>query len=179
MGKKKAPPGKKGKPLPPLNPKQSRFAKEFAKGRNLRESAILAGYPPKNASQSGRQVLDAIAERSPEVMRKLGLTLERVIEKHLTPLLNATETKFSQFEGEFTDFVEVADNGIRLGATRAAFELLNAFPPRDPALAAQVGVDVIVLDVPRPDRTIAVKARVKVAVTSAEDESPTDPRPKD
>ena len=130
--------------------RQSRFAEAFMKTRNKTQAAILAGYSPKNAAQSGRQAAIALAEKAPEVMARIGLTLDRVIEKHLVPLLHATEMKFAQHEGKFTDYVEVEALGIRSGATRIALELLNAFPPRDPALAAQVGVEVIVMDMPRP-----------------------------
>lgn len=113
-------------------------------------------------------------------MVRNGLSIDHVIKNHLTPLLNSTETKFAQFEGEFTDFVELPNDGIRLPATRMAFELLNAFPPRDPAMAAQVGVEVIIVDVPRPDYSKVVKVKAKAAVTTngreVEDD---DPRPKD
>ena len=82
--------------------------------------------------------MELLKEKAPEVMARLGITLESVVEKKLVPLMNAVETKFAQHEGKFTDRVEVDALAIQLGATRTALELLNAFPPKDPQLAAQV-----------------------------------------
>lgn len=132
--------------------RQSRFAEAFMKTRNKTKAAILAGYSPKNAAQSGRQAAIALAEKAPEVMARIGLTLDRVIEKHLVPLLHATEMKFAQNKGEFTDYVEVGALGIRLCATRMALELLGAFPREDPVLASKKTVDFIIMDMPRPQR---------------------------
>jgi hypothetical protein len=168
------------KPKEKLTLKQSRFAKAFMKTRSLKEAALAAGYSPKNPTESGIQALNQIKDKAPEVMARAGLTLDILIRKHLAPLLEATETKFSQHEGEFTDSVETADNGIRLGAARTAFELLNAFPPKDPALAAQVGISVVVLDIPRPDRAaINVTPAKKRVETSGNGHKPVDPRPQD
>jgi hypothetical protein len=65
-------------------------------------------------------------------------------------LCQATETKILQHEA--TDFVIVEALPIRLGALRHLHELMNAFPPEDQQLAAQIGVKVIVNDaIPRPD----------------------------
>ena len=166
------------KPKEKLTLKQSRFAKAFMKTRSLKEAALAAGYSPKNPTESGIQALNQIKDKAPEVMARAGLTLDILIRKHLAPLLEATETKFSQHEGEFTDSVETADNGIRLGAARTAFELLNAFPPKDPALAAQMGISVVVLDIPRPDRAAINVTPAKPALPSGNGNKP-DPRPRD
>jgi hypothetical protein len=48
--------------------------------------------------------------------------------------------------------VNVAALGIRHSALRTAFELHGSYAPRDPKEAAQFGVKVIVLDMPRPPR---------------------------
>jgi hypothetical protein len=72
-----------------------------------------------------------------------------IIEKHLVPLLYATEVKLAQHEGQFTDYVELEAPGIRLGATRMAFELLGALPPKDPILVEKTTVDYIVVDMPQ------------------------------
>lgn len=172
--------GKWKKPKEKLTLKQSRFAKAFMKTRSLKEAALAAGYSQKNPSQSGQQALDTLKEKAPDVMARLGLTMEAIIQNHLTPLLTSTEVRLSQHEGEFTDSVELANDGIRLGATRTALELLNAFPPKDPALAAQVGVQVIVLDVVRPDRSaINVTPSNGKKSSSGNGHKPVDPRPKD
>lgn len=137
-----------------VTPRQSKFVKAFVKTRNARQSALIAGYSPKDPDSAGQNVLQALRLKAPEVMARLGLTMGAVIQKHLVPLMHATETKFAQYEGEFTDSVDLEDNGIRLGATRTALQLLNAFPEKDMEKAAQYGVRAIVVDIPRPDRSM-------------------------
>tara|TARA_R100000935_G_C2745790_1_gene127757 strand:- start:188 stop:679 length:492 start_codon:yes stop_codon:yes gene_type:complete len=72
-----------------LTPKQEIFAQEVAKGTNLKESAVLAGYSHKNATRAGA----FLANHEPKVQKriqelqnrgaiKVGLTLS----KHLTNL---------------------------------------------------------------------------------------------
>jgi hypothetical protein len=166
----------------PLTERQSRFAEAFLKTKSKKQAALIAGYSSKNPSQSGNQALEDIKHKAPKILESMGLGLEGVIQKHLIPLLHATETKFFQSEGKVTECVEVEALGIRLGATRTALELLNAFPPKDPVLAAQVGVEVIVMDMPRPQPPPADghspngnKAKKEKII----EQPPVDPRPKD
>jgi hypothetical protein len=135
-----------------LTLKQARFAAALMKTRTRREAAIIAGYSRKNIDQSANQAYNALLIKAPEAMGQAGLPLPVIIEKHLVPLLNATEVKLAQHEGQFTDYVELEALGIRLAATRMALELLAAFHPEDPALAAKTTVDVIIMDMPRPQR---------------------------
>jgi hypothetical protein len=165
-----------------LTLRQSKFAEAYMKTRSLKKAALAAGYSPKHPSQSGDQALKDIQHKAPEVMRELGLGMSDVIEKHLIPLLNANETKFFQKDGKITDFVEVEALPIRLGATRLALELLV---PKDPAALAPLGVEVVLVDVPRPDRsaievkpTNVTKPPAKPALPSDNGHKP-DPRPKD
>lgn len=172
-------------------PRQSKFVEAFLKTRNKTKAALLAGYSPKYAGQAGHAVMESLKEKAPEVFARMGLTLERVIERKLIPLMEAKEVKLSQHDGEFTDVIELDALPIQLGATRMFFELANAFPPRDPALAAQIGVEVIVNDMPRPHRpTVNVKtylatqssngAKKKEPEPPAKNgDEPEDPRPKD
>jgi hypothetical protein len=120
-------------------PRQSRFAKALmdTKIRTRTEAAVIAGYSPKNARQSANQAFNQILSKGPEAMQEAGLSLPVMIDKYLRPLLEATDTKLVQYEGQFTDFVEVADNAIRLGALEKAFRLLGAYPPEDPVLGRQ------------------------------------------
>jgi hypothetical protein len=114
-----------------------------------------------------------------------------MIDKHLRPLLEATDTKLAQHNGEFTDSREIPDNHTRLGATRMAFELLGAFKAEDPALPAST-VEVIVSDMPRPDYSVEpidvgpsirpARKETPPQHTSTPIQEPTtrkDPRPKD
>jgi hypothetical protein len=106
----------------------------------------------------------------------------------LVPLLHAEESRFAQFEGEFTDFIDVEALGIRLGALRTALELYGVIG----AGAAhedtrRQGVDVFVIDIPRPGDGYASDDAVYVSPVKQESNSnkpkkelpPEDPRPKD
>lgn len=177
-----------------ITPRQSKFVEAFLKTRNKTKAALIAGYAPKSAGQAGYAVAEKLKEKAPEVFERMGLTLESVIQKKLIPLMNAQEVKVAQQDGKFTDIIELDALPIQLGATRMFFELANAFPPRDPALAANIGVEIIVNDMPRPHRpTVNVKTYLETqsgngnkkpapAVPKAPkngNEPPDDPRPKD
>jgi hypothetical protein len=136
-----------------LTPRQSRFAKALMdrKVKSRTQAAIIAGYSPKNARQSANQAFSQILSKGPEAMQEAGLSLPVMIDKYLRLLLEAKDTKLAQFEGQYTDFVELEDNRTRLGAVRMSFELLGAFPAEDPALNSKTSVDVIIADMPRPN----------------------------
>jgi Terminase small subunit len=161
-----------------LTPRQSRFAKAFATARTITEAAIEAGYGKKYAGQAGHQALKSILRKGPEAMEEAGLTLTTVIERNLKPLLEWTETKFAQHEGEFTDYVTVPDGAIRLAAADKAFRLLGAYPSEDPILNAKVSVDVIISDMPRPRydvEPIDVMPTVRPPRKELEDPKPVEP----
>jgi hypothetical protein len=130
-----------------LTPLQSRWAIAFAESRNKRLAAIAAGYKG-NPSAAGYQVFKTVAEKAPDVIAKMGITLESVIENYILPQMNATETRFAQHEGKFTDQREVVHWEMQHKGTRTLLELMNAFPPEDPMIAAQVGVKVINMNIP-------------------------------
>ncbi len=132
-----------------LSPRQLKLIKERAKGKSYAQAAIAAGYPAKNARQSGYQAMQQIRGRVPDLMDKHGLTEDTLIDKYLRPLLEAEETKFFN-EGKKR--INVAALGIRLGALRELFLLHGSYAPRDPKEAAQFGVKVVVMDLPRPPR---------------------------
>jgi hypothetical protein len=83
----------------------------------------------------------------PELLERHGLGEEVLIEKYLLPLLEANETKFFN-DGKKQ--IEVQALTIRHAALRTAFELHGSYAPRDPKEAAQYGVRVIRVDIPRP-----------------------------
>jgi hypothetical protein len=173
---------KSGKPHPRENItlKQSRLVKALAAGAKTKaEAARIAGYSPKNASQSANQALGEIRKKAPQWMDELGLSVPVLIENHLRPLLNAKTTKFSQSEGKFTDSVDVEDNGTRTAATRMALELQDAFPARNAEITANAQVEVVILDVPRPDRSEYSKPAIKVDKVIEATPAKPDPRPKD
>jgi hypothetical protein len=135
-----------------LTPRQSRFARALMdrKVKSRTQAAILAGYSPKNARQSANQAFNQILSKGPEAMREAGLSLPLMIDKYLRPLLEATETKLAQYEGEFTDYVELDDNTTRRFAADMGFRLLGAYPAEDPVMNSKITVDVIIADMPRP-----------------------------
>jgi hypothetical protein len=128
-----------------LTPRQLALAKNLLGGSTITEAARRAGYSEKNLAQSGHQALKAIRLRAPEVMDDLGLTERTLIEKHLVP-----NTKLATRNGEFTDYVELENHDTQLKALDIAFRLHGAYAPKDPKDAAQFGVKVVIIDVPRP-----------------------------
>jgi hypothetical protein len=68
-------------------------------------------------------VLRQIRGRVPDLLEKLGLGEEVLIEKCLKPLLEAEETVFFEKDGKVQQQVNVAALGIRLSSLRTAFEL--------------------------------------------------------
>jgi len=85
-----------------------------------------------------------------ELLDELGLTERTLIEKHLVPKLHAKITKLATRNGEFTDYVELENHDTQLKAPDIAFRLHGAYAPKDPKDAAQFGVKVVIIDVPRP-----------------------------
>lgn len=176
----------------PLTQRQSVFLANWMRTRSIKKAALAAGYSPKNPTESGRQVIAAIKEKAPEVLDRIGLTLETSIRKYLVPLLEAEETKFAQFEGQFTDAVDVDALGIRLGATRTLLELHGAIGPGAAEIAMEEsrrgGIDVIVLDIPRPGPGYEGDDPINITPVSGNGNKPDapklpaepeDPRPKD
>jgi hypothetical protein len=158
--------------------KEARLVKAFLKGaKSKKEAALIAGYSPKNPTASANQALESIKLKAPDIMDKLGLTVEHLIENHLRPLLHAEETKLVIHEGKVKSKVQMADNTTRRYATRMAFELQGAFPPQDQVLAAQIGVEVVVIDIPRPDRSVINVTPAPKAVEPSPNGSKPDPRP--
>jgi hypothetical protein len=154
---------KKRKPTP----RQQQFVKGIAKGKTLTQAALDAGYSPNHPAESGYQALNALRGRMPALLEKHGIGEDTLIQKYLVPLLDAHETKFfpqgitMQVEAKnkkgFVDklvyTVNVEALGIRHAALRTAFELHGSYAPRDPKEAAQYGVKIIKIDIPRPADT--------------------------
>ena len=142
---------KSGKPKKDLSSRQHAFLKAYAKGKTLKQAAIEAGYSKKNADQSGHQALKAIKVRAADLMDEMGLTDRALIENYLVPLLSAEETKFFVIKNKIVTR-DVKALGLRHTALDTAFKLRGSYAPRDPAEAAQFGVEVIILDMPRPPK---------------------------
>ena len=125
------------------------------KSRTLGEAAIKAGYSPKHARKCGHQALQALRNKNvPEIMSELGLSVPVLIDEHLRPLLKATETKFAQDDGKFSGYIDVENLDVRDRALDKAFRLHGAYAPKDPKEAAQFGIKVVIIDVPRPQHGV-------------------------
>ena len=135
----------------PLTPKQRAMAKHLLKGRSRAKAYQLAGYTGTNPHQGAHQVINQIQEKMPQLMDRLGLTDDVLITKYLEPLLNAKETKFAQYEGSFTDQRTVVAWGPRRDGLDMAFKLKGSYAVQADA-EKQIGIQVILVDVPRPDR---------------------------
>jgi hypothetical protein len=98
-----------------------KLIKARAEGKTYAQAAVAAGYPQKNARQSGFQAMEQIRGRIPDLMDKYGLSEDTLIDKYLRPLLDAKETVFFQKDGKVRQRVNVAALGIRLSSLRTTF----------------------------------------------------------
>jgi hypothetical protein len=133
-----------------LKPRQVALVKNLMDGMTLTEAARRAGYSKKWPGQAGYQALQNLKLKTPDLLERLGLGDVTLIEKHLKPLLSADMVKFFQHKGKVTAKRIVPDNDARLKALDVAFKLSAAYPPTDPKLTEPTGVQVILVDIPRP-----------------------------
>jgi CCR4-NOT transcriptional regulation complex NOT5 subunit len=144
-----------------LSPRQMKLIKARAEGKTYKQAAIEAGYSSKHAAQNGYQALSQIRGRVQDLLDRQGLDENTAIEKYLKPLLEARETVFFQKNGKVTATRKVEALAIRLNALKELFLLHGSYAPRDPKEAAQFGIKVVVVDIPRPPRNaIDVTPRV-------------------
>jgi hypothetical protein len=136
-----------------LTDRQTKMAQGVAQGKTHKQAALDAGCSPNNIDQSAHQAMKAIQKRAPEIMDELGLNLKTLIEKYLVPELDATEVKVFNNDGEIIYSAPLVSHGARLQALDTCFKLRGDYAPKDPVLAAQIGVKVIILPKElRPDR---------------------------
>jgi len=140
----------------PLTKMQQKFVKNMSKGMGRRAAARAAGYSTKNIDQSAFRALSQVTAKVPELMDELGLTDRALIQKDLVPLLKAKITKYFAHEGKVISWRNVADNNARLNALDMAFRLRGSYAPKDPKEAAQFGIKVVIVDVPRPDKNLVL-----------------------
>ena len=142
--------------------KQARFTEALLTCHSVAEAAVKAGYSAKNARQSGHQALKAIRGRVPDLMERLGLSEEHLIDKHLRRHLDKKKTVFVREEkiekrkiGKHVEEVirhvvkryVMDDNIVQLQAMDKAFRLHGSYAPRNPKEAEHFGVKVIIQDV--------------------------------
>lgn len=132
---------KKGDKRRELSVKQHKLVRALKNADSVAEAGRVAGY---NTRQSANRAFHAVSEKMPEVMDRLGLTNEYLVDKCLRPLLHAKETKFFAHEGKVVDKVQVEALGIRDSALDKAFKLRGAYAKTDQKGVAIGGVFVSV-----------------------------------
>src|ERR1700674_3366889 len=150
-------PPKSGRRRKVISPRRRKLIQHLAKGKSITEAERLAGYSTKYPGQNGSQALREMRKSMPEVLDALGLTDHSLVENYLKPLLNAKETVFAKYKGKFGQKRDVVSWGPRQQGLDMAFRLKGSY-----AASTEEGrgpsVQVILVDVPRPDRSaITVK----------------------
>jgi hypothetical protein len=107
-----------------LTLKRSRLLQELPKSRSVAEAGKKAGYACR---QSAHEALKDISEGTPEVLERLGLTRDYVLDKCLRPLLEAEETKFFANQGIVMEEKTVKANDIRLRTIDIWAKLMGAY----------------------------------------------------
>ena len=130
--------------------RQLKVIQARAEGKTLKESGEAAGYSPKNAAQSAYQALAGLHGRMAALLDEAGLGEKVGIENYLKPALDAEQTIFAQTDGKFTDRRDLINWSTRMRALDMLFKLHGSYPPLDPKQAAEFGVRIIHVDVPRP-----------------------------
>ena len=109
--------------------------------RAVLDELIAGGDIAKYASKRGTpsKELRKLQAKIPDIMDRLGLTDEHLLDKRLKPLLEANEMKFFQKDGNVTDEREVEANDIRLRALDMAFKLRGSYQDADDLDAKRYG----------------------------------------
>lgn len=126
-------------PKTTLTLKQAKLLKEIPTAASIAEAGEKAGYYDR---QTAHRALKGIAERAPEVLERLGLTVEFVADKCLRPLLEAKETKFFANQGIVLDTREVEALDIRLRAVDLWGRLMGAFTAQKLQVSGNLNLDL-------------------------------------
>ena len=102
---------KREESLQSLTPRQVLFVKELLKGRTQAQAGRVCGFTEKDIAHKSWQFLQGIKRKAPDIMNSFGLTQEALIERHLTPMLDATEVKVFKTKG--TEIVTDEETGER------------------------------------------------------------------
>ena len=111
-----------------LTPRQKRLLGEIPKIESPAEAAERAGYGPRISVEQGYLTVRWSIEQAPEALDSVGMTLERVLKRHLAPRLDAVKTVSFQYRGEVRDTREVPDWRTRLEALKLCFTLHGVLP---------------------------------------------------
>jgi hypothetical protein len=109
-----------------LDSKQRKLIELLFSGKDASEACREAGYGSSQAMRSLQRIV-------PDIMDRLGLTDEVLLEKYLKPLLSATETKFFAYKGAVIDEKQVDALEIRRSTLDMAFKLRGAYSKSEDA----------------------------------------------
>jgi hypothetical protein len=135
-----------------LTIKQKKLVEALPVTNSIAEAGTVAGYSDRTAAS---RALKGIAERAPEVLERLGLTIDHVVDKCLRPLLEAKETKFFANAGVVFDTKEVEALDIRIRAIEVWARLMGAYTAQKVQLSGGLSLDFNHVSDDELDRTIA------------------------
>ncbi|MGC2769073.1 MAG: hypothetical protein WB607_26470 [Candidatus Acidiferrum sp.] len=135
-----------------LTLKQKKLVEALPKSDSVAEAGEKAGYYDR---KTAHRALKSISERAPEILERLGLTIEHVGDKCLRPLLDAKETKFFATNGVVMETREVAANDIRLRAVDLWAKLMGAYTAQKVQVSGGLSLDFNHVSDDELDRAIA------------------------
>jgi hypothetical protein len=135
-----------------LTIKQKKLVEALPKSDSVAEAGEKAGYAYR---QDAHRALKSVAERAPEVLERLGLTIEHVADKCLRPLLDAKETKFFASNGVVVETRAVEASDIRLRAVDLWAKLMGAYTAQKVQVSGGLSLDFNHVSDDELDRAIA------------------------
>lgn len=135
-----------------LTLKQKKLVEALPATQSIAQAGDIAGYSDRTAAS---RALKGIAERAPEVLERLGLTIEHVVNKCLRPLLEARETKFFASNGVVMETREVDASDIRLRAIDTWARLMGAYTAQKVQLSGGLSLEFNHVSDDELDRAIA------------------------
>ncbi|HXJ44097.1 MAG TPA: hypothetical protein VNH18_32725, partial [Bryobacteraceae bacterium] len=134
-----------------LTLKQKKLLEALPKSDSIAAAGAAAGYAYR---QDAHRALKGIAERAPDVLDRLGLTIEHVADKCLRPLLKAKEKKFFADKGIVLTTKEVKALDIRIRAIEVWARLMGAYTPQKVQLNGSLSLDLSNVSDDELDETI-------------------------
>ena len=125
--------------------------KNLALGMAQKEAAIKAGYTTKHPRKAAHQALAQIAKTWPEELESVVGTPRQVIDKYLLPLMNATETKAFNHNGDVIYSRPIINWGARSNGLDIYCRIAGAYQDEKKPEARPVQV-IINTNVKLPDR---------------------------
>jgi hypothetical protein len=135
-----------------LTPKQKKLVEALPVSDSIAQAGEVAGYSDRTAAS---RALKSIQERAPEVLERVGLSIEHVVNNCLRPLMDASETKFFANGGIVLDKREIPALDIRIRAIEVWARLMGAYTAQKVQLSGDLSLDLNHVSDDELDRTIA------------------------